>query len=270
MFIARAGAAALILTVLGQPTPAPPLGQPTPAPPLGQPTPAPPLGQPTPAPPLGQQPPRSAGPGPRAAATQAADPRRHPARRVRALPREQRPPLVSPRRAGRSGEEVDRRQEHHPLQDAQGRHAHPARSLRQPERRQDPARDDPAQVRARDQHRLGRLPAAAEGRPRVRDRLLLLGQPEGDGPVRRHGVQEGSGRQGLDLHRLRGRRRGDLVAEQGPVARRSREDGDQRRDPQRPDRRLERQVRRARPIWATATPAGTGRCSTRSTTTACR
>ena len=38
------------------------------------------------------------------------------------------------------GEEVHRRQEHHPLQDAEGRHAHPARSLRQPERRQDPAR----------------------------------------------------------------------------------------------------------------------------------
>ena len=119
----------------------------------------------------------------------------------------------------------------------------PAGSLRQPERRQDPARDDAAQVRARDQHRLGGFPAAAEGRTRVRDRLLLLRQPEGAGAVRRHVVQEGSGRQGLDLHRVRGRRGGGLVAEQGPVARRSREDGDQRRDPQRPDRRLERQVR---------------------------
>ena len=44
----------------------------------------------------------------------------------------------------------------------------------------------------------------------------------------------------------------------------------QRRDPERPGRRLERQVRRARPISATATRAGTGTSSTRSTTTTSR
>ena len=62
------------------------------------------------------------------------DARQHPARRVRALPRQQRPALLPPRRPRRSGQEVPQRQEHHPLQDAAGRHAHPARSLRQPRR----------------------------------------------------------------------------------------------------------------------------------------
>ena len=50
--------------------------------------------------------------------------------------------------------------------------------------------------------------------------------------------------QAVDQHRLRGRGLEHLVAEQGPVARRSRGDGDQRRGPERPDRRVERQVRR--------------------------
>ena len=62
----------------------------------------------------------------------AADPRRHPARRVRPLPRQQRSALLPPRRPRRLRRRIDQRQEHDPLQDAEGRHAHPARSLRQP------------------------------------------------------------------------------------------------------------------------------------------
>ena len=55
------------------------------------------------------------------------------------------------------------------------------------------------------------------------DRLLLLGQPEGDRPLRRHRVPKGPGRPALDQHRVPGHRRQHLVAEQGPaVATRSR------------------------------------------------
>ena len=77
-------------------------------------------------------------------------------------------------------------------------------------------------------------------------------------------------RPALDQHGVRGRRGQHLVAEQGPVARRSRGDGTARGGPERSGRRLERQVRRARPISATATPDGTGTSSTRSTTTTSR
>ena len=71
-----------------------------------------------------------------------ADESQHPSRRIRPLSREQRSAVLSPRRPRRSRQEIPQRQEHHPLQDAAGRHAHPARSLRQPRRRQDPARRD--------------------------------------------------------------------------------------------------------------------------------
>ena len=89
---------------------------------------------------------RSSGGGGRASArasstrSRPADARQHPARRVRTLSRQQRSPLLPPRRARRSGQEVPQRQEHHPVQDAAGRHAHSARPLRQPEGREDPAR----------------------------------------------------------------------------------------------------------------------------------
>ncbi len=88
----------------------------------------------------------TAGPG----ATDAgrSDARQHPARRVRALPRQQRPALVPPRRPRRSGEEVPQRQERGPLQDAAGRHPHPTGPLRQPRGRQDPARRAGTEVRA--------------------------------------------------------------------------------------------------------------------------
>ena len=99
---------------------------------------------------------RLAGAG--ACAAEAADARRHPARRVRALPREQRSALLPPRRPHRSGEEVDRRQEHDPLQDAQGRHA-ASSSISTPTSNVDKILlgDDAAEVRARDQHGLRRL-----------------------------------------------------------------------------------------------------------------
>ena len=88
---------------------------------------------------------RSSGGGRRAAPrsstrSRPADARQHPARRVRPLSRQQRPALLPPRRPRRSGQEVPQRQEHHPLQDAAGRHADSARPVRQPEGREDPAR----------------------------------------------------------------------------------------------------------------------------------
>src|SRR5215467_7860023 len=76
----------------------------------------------------------------------AADARERAARRVRPLSCEQRPALLPPRPPGGSGQEVDRRYERNPVQDVEGRHAHSTRSLRQPERRQDPVGDDAAQV----------------------------------------------------------------------------------------------------------------------------
>ena len=103
-----------------------------------------------------------------------ADARQHPARRVRPLPGEQRPALLSPRRPRRSGQEVPQRQEHDPLQDAAGRHAHSARSLRQPQGRQDRARRAGAEVRTRAERGVRRLSRDAQARPRVLDRLPLL------------------------------------------------------------------------------------------------
>ena len=115
MFIARIGVAALVLTVLGQPTPAPPLGQPTPAPPLGQPTPAPPLGQQTPA-----SPPAQAPAPPQLRPPTRADILRGEYGRYRAnndLLSYHLDVRVDPEKKSHQ------RQEHHPLQDAQGRHA---------------------------------------------------------------------------------------------------------------------------------------------------
>ena len=86
------------------------------------------------------------------------------------------------------------------------------------------------------------FPETLQGGQRLHDRFLLLRHPEDDGPLRRLHLPEGPGRPAVDQHRLRRRGRQHLVAEQGPVARRGREDGHQRRDPERSGRRLERQV----------------------------
>ena len=212
MFIARIGAAALVLTVLGQPTPAPPLGQPTPA--------------------------------RRSASRCRHAPRRRRPRRPRrrnsgrqpaptscaantALPRQQRPALLPPRRPRRSGQEIHQRQEHDPLPDA----ARTTRRiqidlLRQPQRRQDPARRRRRSSTTRELNaRLHRLPADAQGGPR-RTRSTSTTPAAPNGAAARFGGiafrKDPAGKR-LDQHRLRRRRREHLVAEQGSVARRSRE-----------------------------------------------
>ena len=58
------------------------------------------------------------------------------------------------------------------------------------------------------------------------------GNPPETGPLRRDHLQKRSGRASLGLYRVRGARSERLVAEQGPVARRGRIDGDQRRGAQ--------------------------------------
>ena len=88
------------------------------------------------------------------------------------------------------------------------------------------------------------FPVDAQGRPRLHHRLPVFGHPARTGTVRRHRVPQGSRRQAVDQHRLRGRGLQHLVAEQGSVARRGRGDGDSRRGPERPHRCLQRQVRR--------------------------
>ena len=131
--------------------------------------------------------------------------------------------LLRPRRPRRSGQEVHLRQEHHPLPDAEGRHPHPARSLRQPRRRQDPVRrPTPLKYQRELNTVFVDFPGDAAGRPRLRDRLPLLGHAARDGPVRRLRVRQGPRRQPLDHHRVRRAGRQHLVAEQGPVARRAR------------------------------------------------
>jgi hypothetical protein len=73
---------------------------------------------------------------------------RHPPRRLRSLSRQQRPAVLQPRHPGRSREEVHQRQQHHPLQDAEGRHADPVGPGGKPRRGQDPLRREGAQIRA--------------------------------------------------------------------------------------------------------------------------
>ena len=104
--------------------------------------------------------------------------------------------------------------------------------------------DQELKVRARAERRLHRFSRDTRTGAKYTHRLSLLRHAPPDGPFRRDCVPQGSRRPSLDLHRLRGRRLEHLVAEQGPVARRSREHGHQRRRPQRPGRRLERPLRR--------------------------
>ena len=96
------------------------------------------------------------------------------------------------------------------------------------------------------------------------------GMPKETGPLRRLRLPQGSAGPRLDLHRLRGRGRQHLVAEQRSVARRSRVDGDQRRRSPMTSSTFRMASSLARPIWATATRAGIGWFSIQSTTTASR
>ncbi len=150
-----------------------------------------------------------------------ADARRHPAWRVRPLSRQQRPSLLRPRRPDRPGEEVDQRQEQHPLPHAEGRHPHPDRPLRQSRDREDPDEPDAAHVRARAERRVRRFPRAAPCRARLHDRRALFRHAARDRALRRVLVRYRPDRQAVDHHRVRRTGREHLVAEQGSVARRA-------------------------------------------------
>ena len=202
----------------------------------------------------------------------AADARRHPARRVRPLPRQQRPALLPPRRPRRSGR----------------RSRSPARTRIRFRMLKDDTRiqlDLYANLDV-DKILLGATPLKYErelntvfvdfpetlqGRPRLRDRLPLLGHARASraGSAASRSARTPPGKP-LDQHRLRGRGRQHLVAEQGSVARRGRGDGDQRRRSPTASSTSPTASSSARPISATATRAGTGTCTTRSTTTTCR
>ena len=103
----------------------------------------------------------------------------------------------------------------------------------------------PLELHARAERRLRRLSrdAASAGRDYSID-FHYSGTPRETGPLRRHRVRQGSDRPALDHHRVRGAGRQHLVAEQGSVARRAGGDGAERRDPERPGRRVERPVHR--------------------------
>ena len=102
-----------------------------------------------------------------------------------------------------------------------------------------------AEIRARIQRGVRRLPDHAEGRPRLRDRLLLLRQSARGRAVRRHGVPQGSVRPAPWINTAC---EGEGAAIWWPNKDQWRDevetDGDQRRRPERSRRRLERQVRR--------------------------
>ena len=76
--------------------------------------------------------------------------------------------------------------------------------------------------RARFRRRVRGLPVDAQEGAGLRHRLLLLGRAEADGALRRIHVRQGPGRPALDQHGVRGNRGEHLVAQQGPVARRTR------------------------------------------------
>ncbi len=103
------------------------------------------------------------------------------------------------------------------------------------------------------------------------NRLLLLGQPTRDRPLRRH---RRSGRTPAGRHWIntacQGTGRQRLVAEQGSAARRSGEHAAQRRRFRATSSTCRTGSSWARRISATATRAGTGPSSIRSTTTASR
>ena len=167
-------------------------------------------------------------------------------------------------------EEVDQRQEHDPLQDAQGRHAHPARSLRQPEHRQDRPRDDTASsTSARSTPSSSTFPQTLKAGQHLLDRLLLFRHAE---EVGRFG--------GMAFRRTRPATTGSSPPAKatappsgGPTrisgTTKSRRWTSASRSPTTSS--TSRTARSsARPISATATRAGTGTSTIRSTTTTCR
>ena len=190
-----------------------------------------------------QQPPAPAQQPP--STLRAPTPRGGSARRIRSLSRQQRPRLLRPRRARRSREEVDQRQEHRPLQDAQGRHAHPARSVLRTSRSIASCMDKAELKYTRDLNTVYiDFPQTLQGGPHLFDRLPLLRLAAGDRPLRCTGLQEGSDGRPLDQHRQRRRRIGGVVAEQGFVARRAGGHGHPGGDPERPGQRVKRAIHR--------------------------
>ena len=199
-----------------------------------------------------------------------ADARRHPARRVRPLSRQQRSALLPPRRPRRSGEEVHQRQEHDPLQDAAGRHADPARPLRQPERRQDPARHDAAEVRARAERRLRRLSrdaASAAASTRSTSTTRARRARPAASAASRSARTRPAGTGSTPPAKARARASGGRTRISG--ATRSRAWRSASRSPT-ASSTSRTAGSSARPISATATRAGTGRSTTRSTPTTSR
>ena len=126
--------------------------------------------------------------------------------RLRPVPRQQRPAVLPPRCPRRPGEEVHRREEHDSLQDAEGRHPDSARPHGNADNREDPLPFEGTEVRARLGRGVRGLPGDAQAGHGPFHRLLLLGLPEGDRPLRRHCVPEGPCRPPLDQHRLPGHR----------------------------------------------------------------
>ena len=124
--------------------------------------------------------------------------------------------------------------------------------------RQDPARHDAAQVRARIGAVFIDFPRDAESRPHAYSIDFYY---SGTGRERAGSAASLSARTPPDdwiYTACEGQGRKHLVAEQGPVARRSREDGDQRRRFPTIWSTSRTASSSARPISATATRAGTG------------
>ena len=195
---------------------------------------------------------------------------RHAARRLRALPREQPPALLPPRHPRRPRQEVHQRQKHHPLPNAQGRHAHPDRPDREAEHRQDSssAKSDRRSnssatperfssifrkpcARARSTLSISITPAILL-RPAASAHLPSRTMPPGQVWINTACEGTGASIWWPDKDQWRDE---------------AREHGHQRRHPQRAGRCFERQIRRARPISATATRAGTGTSAIPSITT---
>ena len=167
---------------------------------------------------------------------------------------------------------LHQRQEHDPLQDAQGRHAHPARSVRESRGRQDPARDaTPLKYEREINTVFVDFPETLKAGADYSIDFHYSGTPDRDraGSAASRSRKDPKGRPWI-YTACEGQGAASLVAEQGPVARRSRVDGHQRRDPERSSSTSRTARSWARPTSATATRAGTGRCSIRSTTTTCR
>ena len=175
---------------------------------------------------------------------QRADTGRDPPRRVRPVSRQQRPAVVSPRCPCRPGPQVHLGCQHHSLPHARRRHPHPARSACGSPGGRHQLRQEALEVHARAERGVRQLPGHASSRSRLQHRVPLLRHAEAGGPVRWPRVPSGPEWRAMDHHGVRRRGRQHLVAEQGPMARRSRGNADQCRRAQRPDGRFKREVRR--------------------------